>query len=201
VSTTRLHRLKPFGLTWSHITWSRVGAALCVALIVSGAVSALLPDHHGAQPLRLSLLRGTSDQPSQVLAQSRAAQQVAEAFVVASDTTDPAHPAGDVATETALAPSLVVRHEVGPALWRAQDRTTTVALDPAGQPVAVRSNRVAVIVTGIMTVTSDSAPPASVPIAERITLRPQGDGRSARNRSADQRGGSGWQVVGVEVGA
>jgi hypothetical protein len=201
VSTTRLHRLKPFRLTWSRITWSRVGAALCVALIISGAVSALLPDDHGAQPLRLPLLRGTADQPTQVLAQSRAAQQVAEAFVVARDTTDPAHPAGDVGTETALAPALVMTHVVGPALWRTEDRTTTVVLDPAGQPVAVRGDTVAVIVTGIMTVTSDSGPPVSVPIAERITLRPHGDRRSARNRSADQRVCPGWQVVGVEVGA
>ena len=92
-------------------------------------------------------------------------------FVTACDTTDPAQPDGDVATETALAAGLVVPHEVvEPAAWSTEDRATTVVLDPPGQPVAERGDTVAVIVTGTMTVTSDSGPPQIVPLAETITL-------------------------------
>ena len=117
-------------------------------------------------------------------------------FVTACDTTDPAQPDGDVATETALAPGLVVPHVVGPATWSTEDRATTVVLDPPGQPVAERGDTVAVIVTGILTVTSDSAPPQIVPLAETIMLHPVAD-----DHSAGDRGGFGWRVVGVEVGA
>jgi hypothetical protein len=131
--------------------------------------------------------------PAQVLA----AQQTAERFVIACDTTDPAQPEGDVATEAALAPGLVVPHDaVEPAGWRTEDRATTVVLNPPGQPVAERGDRVAVIVTGTMTVTSGSGPPQVVPLAEKIGLH-----LSPNDHSATDRGASGWQVVGVGVGA
>jgi hypothetical protein len=141
----------------------------------------------------MSLPRSTAgDRLSKLRSQELATQQTAEQFVIACDTTDPAHPAGEVATETALAPGLVVPHDqVVPALWKTENRRTTVVLDPPGQPVAEPGDMVAVIVTGIMTVTSDSAAPAAVPVAERIAL----------HRSPNDGGASGWRVVDVEVGA
>ena len=124
-------------------------------------------------------------------AEELAVQQMAERYVIACDTTDPAHPAGDLATETALAPSLdVSRDVVVPAAWSTEDRRTTVTLDPPGPPVAEHGGAVAVIVTGIMTVTSDSGPPAAVPVAEKITLH--------LSPGAAE---SSWRVVGLEVGA
>ena len=156
-----------------HLTWSRVGVAVSVALIAFGAVVALLPRHHAAAgPLLVPVAGGRQgNRLSDLGAQELAAQQTAERFVIACDTTDPANPAGDVATETALGPGLVVPHDVvWPAAWRTEDRRTTVVLDPPGQPLAERGDMVAVIVTGTMTVTSDSGPPQIVPLAERIAL-------------------------------
>jgi hypothetical protein len=195
-----------------HLTWSRAGVTICVALIAFGAVTALLPRHAGPPPVPVSVRDAVAgdrmanvpahELPAQVLAaQHTAAQQVAVRFVTACDTTDPTHPDGDVTTETALAPGLVVPHGVGPATWSTEDRATTVVLDPPGQPVAERGDTVAVIVTGTMTVTSDSAPPQIVPLAERITLHPVPHSHSAGDHSAGDRGASGWQVVDVGVGA
>ena len=123
-------------------------------------------------------------------------------FVTACDTTDPAHPDGDwpprpLSLRGWCCPT--TRSE--PAAWSTEDRATTVALDPPGQPVAERGDTVAVIVTGTMTVTSDSGPPQLVPLAERIALRPLNDDHSAGDHSISDRGVSGWQVVDVEVGA
>jgi hypothetical protein len=177
-----------------HLTWSRVGVAVSVALIAFGAVVALLPRHHAAAgPILMHVPDGRQgNRFSDLGAQELAAQQAAERFVIACDTTDPADPAGDVATETALAPGLGVPHDVvWPALWAAEDHRTTVVLDPLGQPLAERGDTVAVIVTGTMTVTSDSGPPQIVPLAEKIAL----------HLSPDDRGASSWQVVDVEVGA
>jgi hypothetical protein len=184
--------------TLRRLTWSRVGVALSVGLIAFGAVVALLPHHHDTEPPPMSLPRGTAgDRVTNVGAQELAAQRVAEQFVIACDTTDPAHPDGDMATETALAPGLGVPHDVvGPAAWRTEDRRTTVTLDPPGPPVAEPGDTVAVIVTGIMTVTSDSSTPVAVPVAERIALHPLPD-----DHSSDGGGASGWRVVDVEVGA
>ncbi len=187
-----------------HLTWSRVGVAVSVALIAFGAVVALLPRHHAvAGPILMPIPGGRQgNRLSDLGAHELAAQQVAERFVIACDTTDPADPAGDVATETVLAPGLVEPHDVvRPALWAAEDRRTTVVLDPPGQPLAERGDAVAVIVTGIMTVTSDSGPPQLVPVAERIALHPLTSDHSAGDHSAGDRGASGWQVVCVEVGA
>lgn len=197
----RLKRCRPESrLGRCRRTWSRLGTAACVALIVTGAVVAVGPDHHGALtapvPLRKAM---ASDRLSGQGAQARAAQQVAVAFVVACDTTDRAHPAGDLATQTALAPTLVLSREVGPALWGTENRATTVALDPPGQPVAGGGGEVAVVVTGVMTVTTDTGPSASVPLVERITLRPLAG--AGGPRAVANGGASRWQVSGVEVGA
>ncbi len=194
-------------------TMSRVGVPVCVALIAFGAVTALLPLHAGSRPMTISVPRAmaggrVANVDSQkfaaplVAALRTATQQVAVRFVTACDTTDPAQPEGDVATEAALAPGLVVPHDVvWPSAWRTEDRATRVVLDPPGPPVAERSDTVAVIVTGIMTVTSDSGPPELVPVAERITLHPINDDHSAGSGSPGDRGATGWRVVGAEVGA
>ncbi|HUC36457.1 MAG TPA: hypothetical protein VMR97_04975 [Acidimicrobiales bacterium] len=191
-----------------RLTWSRVGVTICVALIAFGAVTALVPLHAGSRPVATavpSAMAGSrvANAPVQklaaplVAAQRTAAQQVAVRFVTACDTTGPTEPEGDVGTEAALAPELVVRHDVvWPSAWRTEDRATKVVLDPPGQPVAERGDTVAVIVTGTMTVTSDSGPSQLVPLAERITLHPAPAGHSAGDRGA-----TGWQVVAIEVGA
>ena len=191
-----------------HLTWSRIGAAISVALIAFGALTALLPHHTGSAPTLMPVPPATQNNrvanlgADALAAPQVAAQQVAERFVTACDTTDPAQPDGDVATQAALAPGLVLPHDVAePAAWKSEDRATTVALDPPGQPVQERGDTVAVIVTGTMTVTSDSGPAQRVPIAERIALRPLNDDHSAGDHSIADRGASGWRVVGVEVGA
>jgi hypothetical protein len=194
-----------------RLTWSRAGVAISVAVITFGAADALLP--RSAVPSQAPIaVRGTvtgdrvANLPAQMLAarqtaaQQVAAQQVAVRFVIACDTTNPAQPHGDVATETALAPGLV-RHDVSePPAWRIEERATTVTLDPPGQPVGERGQTVAVIVTGTMTVTSDSAPPQIVPIAERIALRPFKNDHSAGDAVGGPRASS-WQIVDVEVGS
>ena len=191
-----------------RITWSRVGVTICVALIAFGAVPAILPLHAGSRSMTTPVpgaMAGVRiadvpsvEGPAQLMAaQQRAAQQVAERFVTACDTTNPAQPEGDVATETALAPGLVVPHDmVEPATWRTEDRATKVALNPPGQLVAERGGTVAVILTGVVTVTSDSGPTQRVPVAETITLHPINDRHSAGDPGAND-----WQVVGVEIGA
>ena len=191
----------------SRLTKSRVGVAACVGLIVFGAVSALLPHRAGPRPMATPVPSaiaggGATNVDRQkfaaplVTAQQTAVQQVAVRFVTACNTTDPAQPEGDLATETALAPRLAVPHDVvWSAAWRTEDRATTVVLDPPGRPVAERGGTVAVIVTGTLTVSSDAAPPQLVPLAERITLHPVNDDHSAGDRAA-----TGWRVVGVEVG-
>ena len=124
-------------------------------------------------------------------AEELAVQQTAERYVIACDTTDPAQPRGRPGHRGRSRSGLDVSHDVVvPAAWSTEDRRTTVTLDPPGPPVAEHGGTVAVIVTGIMTVTSDSGPPAAVPVAERITLHLSPGG-----------GESSWRVVGVEVGA
>jgi hypothetical protein len=173
-----------------HLTWSRVGVVVCVGLIAYGAVTALLP--HDAVPPAITLREGTvGERGANQQAEELAVQRVAEQYVIACDTTDPGHPAGDLATETALAPGLVVPHDVVvPVAWSTEVRRTSVVLDPPGPPVAEPGDKVAVIVTGIMTVTSDSGPPTFVPVAERIALHRSSGG-----------GSFGWRVIDVEVGA
>jgi hypothetical protein len=61
-----------------------------------------------------------------------------------------------------------------PEAWIAENRHTTVRLDPPGPGVAVGSGRVAIVVTGRTIVTTDAGPSSEVPVNERITLRPTG---------------------------
>ena len=181
-----------------RLNWSKFGIAVSVGLIIFGTLVAVLPRHQPSVPPPMSIPGG---RPGGVgvgasarasAAQQVAAQQVAEQFVTVCDTTDPLHPTGDVAAETELAPALALPHAVTwPAVWMAEDRRTTLVLDPPGQPVTESGGQVAVIVTGVMTVTSDAGPSAAVPIAEKVTLHPPPAGH----------GKSGWLVTGVEVGA
>jgi hypothetical protein len=193
-----------------RLTWWRIGAAICVALIVFGAVTALLPRRTESAPTLMPIPLAPQDNRGAkvgvLTVQQRAAQQVAQRFVMACDTTDPAEPQGDVATEAALAPGLGLSHNVAePIAWTGEQRTTTVALEPPGQAVAGPRHTVRVIVTGTMTVTSDSDPSQRVPIAEKVVLRrlddaqPSGGGPGGDDW-ASEGGASGWRVVGVKVG-
>jgi hypothetical protein len=113
-------------------------------------------------PLRSALLQTQAN---------TAAQQVAERFVVATDTTDPTHPEGDAPERAVLAPSLTVSSQLKwPEAWVTEDRRTTVVLDPPGPAVAVGAGQVAVVVTGRTVVTTDARPSTEVPVDERITL-------------------------------
>ena len=97
---------------------------------------------------------------------------MAEEFVTATDTTDPTHPEGDTAERAALAPALAVpRRVTWPEAWVAEDRRTTVVLDPPGPVVAAGSGQVAVVVTGRTVVTTDAGQTSEVPVDERVTLR------------------------------
>lgn len=177
------------------MTPARVGTACCAALIAFGVVDAVLP--HGApNSAVLSASPSRHGQPSPKTESASGAQEVAVRFVVACDTTSPAAPSGDVATEAALAPRLAGSdHPAWPAAWTAETRHTTVALDPPG-PAEHKANRtVAVEVTGVMTVTSNTSPPELVPVAETILLRP------TTTTGSGARGGSTWLVENVEVGA
>ena len=113
-----------------RLTKSRVGVAVCIGLIVFGAVTALLPRHAESRPTPAPVPNaiaggGATNVDRQklatplVAAQQTAAQQVAVRFVAACDTTGPAQPKGDVATEAALAPGLVLPQDVvRPAAWQ-----------------------------------------------------------------------------------
>ncbi len=129
-----------------------------------------------------------------VSVQNSAAQQVAEEFVEATDTTDPTHPEGDTAERAALAPALTVpRRVTWPEAWVAEDRRTTVVLDPPGPVVPVGSGQVAVVVTGRMVVTTDIGQTSEVPVDERVTLRPTGPAGSPN--------ASHWVVTDVGAGS
>ncbi len=181
-----------------RLTWSKFGVAVSVGLIIFGTLVAVLPHHQTSVPPAMPIPGGRPGSEATIAsgreqaAQQVAAQQIAEQFVTACDTTDPSHPTGDIAAETELAPALAVQHIVTwPVVWTAEDRRTTLALDPPGQPVTESGGQVTVIVTGVMTVTSDAGPSAAVPVTEKVTLR----------RSPAGSGSSGWLVTGVEVGA
>ncbi len=147
-----------------------------------GAIDAALP--HSARPVAQISGVGSQEIPDSAIAtaatpvvseQNSAAQQIAEEFVEATDTTDPTHPEGDTAERAALAPALTVpRRVTWPEAWVAEDRRTTVVLDPPGPVVPVGSGQVAVVVTGRMVVTTDIGQTSEVPVDERVTLRPTG---------------------------
>ena len=165
-----------------HLTWSRLGISVSIGLVLFGAIDAALP--HSARPVVRSTgfgSQGIPDSPvatrtiPEVSAQNSAAQQIADEFVEATDTTDPTHPEGYTAERAALAPSLTVpRRVTWPEAWVAEDRRSTVVLDPPGPVVVVGSGRVAVVVTGRTIVTTDAGPSSEVPVDERVTLRPTG---------------------------
>jgi len=137
-----------------------------------------------------------------------AAQQVAQRFTTAIDTTDPAHPDGNTAEWADLAPGLTVPSGlVQPEAWGAEDRKTTVVLDPPGPVVIVGVRQVVVAVTGQMIVTTNLGPPDAVPVDEKITLRLAGSISTAsagRRASPDGMAGGNsathWVVTDVGVG-
>ena len=209
--------------TLRGLTRTRAVLAISTVLIVFGALDALGTHHatsgHHRTPApwrRIEPQCGRSSRPTE--RRSDRAQRskwprnksrlnewlfnnVAARFVTACDTTDPAQPQGDQATEAALAPGLVPHNVVEPAATSTEDRATTVTLDAPGQPVPGRHGTVAVIVTGTMSVTSDASPPQRVPIVARVTLRPRTSVPTTGGHPETASDASGWQVVGVEVGA
>jgi hypothetical protein len=209
--------------TFRGLTRTRAILAISTVLIVFGALDALgthhatsgsPPDTSAMAPNRATVrpeqsahrapVRQSAAQQmaaKQNAAQRVAIQNVAARFVIACDTTDPAQPQGDQATEAALAPGLVPHNVVEPAATSTEDRATTVTLDASGQPVPGRHGTVAVIVTGTMSVTSDTSPPQRVPIVAKVTLRPRTSVPTTGGQPETASDVSGWQVVGVEVGA
>ncbi len=214
--------------TFRGLTRTRAVLAISTVLIVFGALDALgthhatsgsPPDTSAIAPNRATVrpeqsahrtpVRQSAAQrvaakqhaAQRVAIQKVAIQRMAERFVTACDTTDPAQPQGDQATEAALAPGLVLRKVGELAATSTGDRATTVTLDAPGQPVPGRHGTVEVIVTGTMSETSDASPPQRVPIVERVTLRPRTSVPMTGADPENARDASGWQVVGIEVGA
>ena len=165
-----------------RLTWSRLGIGVSIGLVLFGAIDAALP--HSTHPVARISGVGPHETPASAITtattplvsvQNSAAQQIAEEFVEATDTTDPTHPEGDTAERAALAPALTVpRRVTWPEAWVAEDRRTTVVLDPPGPVIPVGSGQVAVVVTGRMVVTTDIGQTSEVPVDERVTLRPTG---------------------------
>jgi len=118
----------------TRLTWSHLGIAVSLGLVVFGVVDAVLP--HPTLPSAAVSGLGAPRNPDPHVANSRskpnsavpsrsapsqspadtAAQRVAEQFVMATDITDPTHPEGDTAEQSALAPGLGVPRQ---PLWPA----------------------------------------------------------------------------------
>jgi len=193
-----------------RLTWARVGIAFSIGLVVFGSVDAILP--RPTLPSASVSGLGAPRSPNPHVANSgtktgsavplrsganTAAQQVAERFVVATDTTDPTHPEGDAPERAVLAPSLTVSSQLNwPEAWVTEDRRTTVVLDPPGPAVAVGAGQVAVVVTGRTVVTTDARPYTEVPVDERITLRLIGSPATVAAGSASH-----WVVTNVGTGS
>ena len=174
------------------ITPARVATVCCAGLIGFGVVDAMVP-HDSASSSVLSTPPSGHGRSTLSEAWVSEPQEVAVRFVTACDTTSAVAPSGDSAVEAALAPGLAIpRRPPWPAAWTTESRHTTVALDPPGPPVRKPGGVVAVEVTGVMTVTSNSAPPQLVPVTETVLLRPT---------VGETTGVSGWVVDGVEVGS
>jgi len=177
-----------------RVTWSRLGIALSIGLVVFGVIEASLPlptvpratipnyvvpglgpqtrpDPHVASTRSKT---GTAVRLRSVPFQAQAdgsVQSVAVRFVVATDTTDPTHPEGDAAERALLAPGLTVPRQLAwPEAWVAENRRTTTVLDPPGPAVGVGAGEVAVVLTGRMVVTTVAGPSTEVPVDERVTL-------------------------------
>jgi hypothetical protein len=191
------------GAFLKRLTRARVGAGLSVGLIVFGVLDATLPRHPsgiGRAPA-VPALRHAARGAVAAFAET-AAQDVAERFVIATDTTDPAHPEGDVVTQSTLAPELTSPHDLSwPVAWSTEQRHTTVVLDPPGPPLAESGGQVAVVLVGTVTVTTDSGPPTAVPLAERVTLRRLSDSAVSGNAVHGGRGFLYWVVTSVEAGS
>jgi len=207
-------------------TWSRVGIACSIGLVVFGVLDAALP-HRALSHPRLSRASASkapapkSPDPHATNPEPRttgtlpvsegsalAAQQVAQRFTTAIDTTGPAHPDGNTAEWADLAPGLIVpRGLVQPEAWVTEDRKTTVVLDPPGPVVMAGVRQVVVAVTGQMIVTTNLGPPDAVPIDEKITLRlVRSTGTASAGRRASPEGvaagnsATHWVVTDVGVG-
>ena len=172
-----------------RVTWSRLGIALSMGLVVFGVIDASFP--HPTLPSDAASGLGPQTHPEPQMASAgtkpitamplrsmplksqaaTAAQSVAEQFVVAMDTTDPTHPEGNTSERALLAPGLTVPRQLAwPEAWVAENRRTTVVLDPPGPAVGVGGDQVAVVVTGRMVVTTIAGPSTEVPVDERVTL-------------------------------
>jgi hypothetical protein len=176
------------------VTWSRLGIALSIGLVVFGVIEALLPHptlpsatspnysvpglgpqtrpdpHVASRRSKTGTAAPLRSVPLQLQADA-AAQSVAEQFVVATDTTDPAHPEGDAAERALLAPGLTVPRQLAwPEAWVAENRRTTTVLDPPGPAVGVGAGQVTVVLTGRTVVTTVAGPSTEVPVDERVTL-------------------------------
>jgi hypothetical protein len=170
------------GRAQPRLTWSRLGIAASVGLVLFGAIDAALP--YSARPVVRSTGLGSQGIPDSAIettttpvgsGEDSAAQQIAEQFVEATDSSDPTHPEGDTAERAALAPALAVpRRVTWPEAWVAEDRRTTVVLDPPGPVVPVGSGQVVVDVTGRTVVTTNAGQTSEVPVDERVTLHPTG---------------------------
>ena len=131
-----------------------------------------------------------------------AAQSAAERFVVATDTTDPTHPEGDATERAQLAPGLTVPRQLAwPEAWVAEDRRTTVVLDPPGAAVEAGTDQVAVVVTGRMVVTTITGPSTEVPVDERVTLHLIKPRLIEPPASVEARSAPHWVVTNVGTGS
>ena len=203
-----------------RVTWSRLGITLSIGLVVFGVIDASLP--HPTLPSDAVSGLGPQTHPDPQMASAgtkpitamplrsmplksqaaTAAQSVAEQFVVATDTTDPTHPEGNTSERARLAPGLTVPRQLAwPEAWVAENRRTTVVLDPPGPAVGVGAGQVAVVLTGRMVVTTIAGPSTEVPVDERVTLhliapRLIGPPASVEARSAPR-----WAVTTVGTGS
>ena len=167
-----------------RVTWSRLGIALSIGLVVLGVIDASLPPPTLPSDAVSGLGPQTRPEPHVASTRSKtgtvvplqpqadaAAQSAAEQFVVATDTTDPTHPEGNTSERALLAPGLAVPRQLAwPEAWVAENRRTTTVLDPPGPAVGVGAGQVAVVLTGRMVVTTVDGPSTEVPVDERITL-------------------------------
>jgi len=203
-----------------RVTWSRLGIALSIGLVVFGVVDAALP--HPTLPSDAVSGLGPQTHPDPQMASAgmkpitavplrsaplksgadAAAQSAAERFVVATDTTDPTHPEGDATERALLAPGLTVPHQLAwPEAWVAENRRTTVVLDPPGPVVGVGAGQVAVVLTGRMVVTTITGPSTEVPVDERVTLHLISSHLITQRLIGTTRGAPRWVVTNVGTGS
>ena len=131
--------------TWKRprLSWSRLGIGISIGLVLFGAIDATLP--HSARPDSVAgvaddpRFRGHNGRPRR-RCRSRTAQLYGWPRSSLLPPTPPIrhHPEGDTVERAAVAPGLAVPRRVAwPEAWVAEDRRTTVVLDPPGPVVAV----------------------------------------------------------------